>query len=88
MGRKIYRVQPSCSGGMRAIGVGYTPLKKLCCYSNMPEPMSSDNYDNLSKTINDVTKVVAEKSMADAAKEVKGENEVIIKSVLATGYGN
>ena len=52
----------------------------------MPEPMSSDDYDNISKTVKDVTKVVAEKSMADAAKEVKGENEVIIKSVLATGY--
>ena len=54
----------------------------------MPEPMSSDNYDNISKTVIDVTKVVAEKNMADAAKEVKGENEVIIKSVLATGYEN
>ena len=72
---------------MRAIGVGYTPLKKLCCYLNMPE-LSSDNYDNISKTVRDVTKVVAEKSMADAAKEVKGENEVIIKSVLAIGYEN
>ena len=54
----------------------------------MPEPMSSDDYDNISKTVKDVTKVVAEKSMADAAKEVKDENEVIIKSVLATGYEN
>ena len=60
----------------------------MCCYLNMPDPMSSDNYDNISKTVKDVTKVVAEKSMADAAKEVKGENEVIIKSVLATGYEN
>ena len=66
----------------------YTPLKKLCCYLNMPEPMSSDNYDNISKPVKDVTKVVAEKSMADAAKDVKGENEVIIKNVLATGYEN
>ena len=72
--------------GMQAIAVGHTPLKKLCCYLNMPEPMSSDNYDNISKTVKDVTKVVAEKNMADAAKEVKGEYEVIIKSVLATGY--
>ena len=71
-----------------SFGVGYTPLKKLCCYLNMPEPMSTDNYDNISKTVKDVIKVVPEKSMADAAKEVKGENEVIIKSVLATGYEN
>ena len=54
----------------------------------MPEPMSSDNYDNISKTVKDVTKVVSEKSMDDAAKEVKGENEVFSKSVLATGYEN
>ena len=54
----------------------------------MSEPMSSDNYDNILKTVKDVTKVVAEKSMADAAKEVKCENEVIIKSMLATGYEN
>ena len=73
---------------MRAIGVGYTPLKKLFCYLNMPEPMSSDNYDNILKTVKDVTIVVAEKSMADAAKEVKDENEVIIKNMLATGYEN
>ena len=33
--------QPSCSGGMQAFGVGYTPLKKLCCYLNIPEPMST-----------------------------------------------
>ena len=50
--------------------------------------MSSDDYDNISKTVKDVTEVVAEKSMAGAAKEVKGENEVIIKNVLATGYEN
>ena len=51
----------------------------------MPEPMSNDNYDNISKTVKYVTKVVAEMRMADAAK---GENVVIIKSVLATGYEN
>ena len=81
-GRKVYGGQPSCSGGMQAFGVGYTSLK------NIPEPISSDDYDNISRTVKDVTKVVAEKSMADAAKEVKGENEVIIKSVLVTGYEN
>ena len=46
-------------GGMQAFGVGYTPLKKLCCYLNMPEPISSDDNDNISKTVKDVTKVVA-----------------------------
>ena len=33
--------------------------------------MSRDNYDNMSKTVKDVTKVVAGKMVADAAKEVK-----------------
>ena len=63
---------------MRAIGVGYTPLKKLCCYLNMPVPKSSDNCDNcdnISKTVKDATSC-SRKSMTDAAKEVKGENEV------------
>ena len=87
-GGKFMEVNLHAVYGMQAIVVGYTPLTKLCCYFNMPEPMSSDNYDNISKTVKDVTKVVAEKSMADAAKEVKGENEVIIKSVLAIGYEN
>ena len=87
-GGKFMEVNLRAVYGMQAFGVGYTPLKKLCCYLNMPEPMSSDNYDNISKTVKDITKVVAEKSMADAAKEVKCENEVIIKSVLATGYEN
>ena len=57
--------------GMQAIGVGYTPLKESCCYLNMPEPMSSDNYDNISKTVKDVAKVVAEKSMANACERSK-----------------
>ena len=38
----------------------------------MPEPMSSDNYDN----VKDVTKVIAENSRADAAKEVKGRRNI------------
>ena len=87
-GGKFMDVNLRAVYGMRAIGVGYIPLKKLYCYLNMPEPISSDNYDNISKTVKDLTKVVAEKSMVDAAKEVNGENEVIIKSVLATGYEN
>ena len=70
---------------MRAIGVGYAPLKKSCCYLNMPEPMSSDNYDNISKTVKDVTKVAVEKSMADAVKEVKGKSEVAETSVSVDG---
>ena len=45
---------------MQAFGVGYTPLKKLCCYLNMPEPMGSDDYDNISKNVKDVIKVVSE----------------------------
>ena len=62
-GGKFMEVNLRAVYGMQAIGVGYTPLKKLCCYLNIPEPMSSDNYDNISETVKDVTKVVAEKSM-------------------------
>ena len=42
-GGKFMEVRPPCSLWYAInIGVGYTPLKKLCCYLNMPEPMSSE----------------------------------------------
>ena len=67
---------------MRAIGAGHGPLRRLCCYMNMPEPMNSDNYDNVSRTMKDATQIVAESSMFDAAKELKGDaTEIVDASV-------
>ena len=61
--------------GMRAIGAGHSALEKLCCHLNMPHPMTSCNYNKISNTIKDTVKDVAEKSMADAAKELRGDKE-------------
>ena len=70
-GGKFMEVNIRAVYGMRSIGVGHTPLKTLCLYMNMPEPMGNDNYNNIAKTVRDATKVVAEQSMADSAKEVR-----------------
>ena len=49
---------------------------------NMPEPMNSDNYDNVSRTMKDATQIVAESSMFDTAKELKGgATEIVDASV-------
>ena len=41
----------------------------------MPEPMTSDNYDNISNILKDSATVVAENSMSVAATELRGSNE-------------
>ena len=52
--------------GMRGIGRGYSSLRRLRCYLDLPEPMTVNNYDKLSKSIKAITKNVAERSMLDA----------------------
>ena len=46
-GQKLYDVNVRAIYGCRQVGVGHEHLKKLCCYLNMPEPMSSKNYQNI-----------------------------------------
>ena len=55
---------------MRAIGRGYSSLKRLCGYLDLPEPMTVNNYDKLSKNIKVATKNVTERGMLDASKEM------------------
>ena len=74
-GRNMYEVNVRSVYGCRQIGSGYTHLKTLCCFLNMPEPMTSDNYDNISNILKDSAKVVAENSMSVAATELRGSNE-------------
>lgn len=71
--------------GCRAIGVGHKQLQKLCGYLDMPEPMSNDKYDNISNHIKDAARVVAERSMSDAANEIRGDNETADASVSVDG---
>ena len=38
---------------------------------NMPKPMTQNNYDKITAKILNVTKVVAEETMSDAAKYIR-----------------
>ena len=73
-GRNKYEINVRAVYACRQIGSGHEHLKKLCCYLDMPELLTSDNYDSISKTIQASAKVVAEKSMSDAAEELKNLN--------------
>ena len=72
-GGKFMEVNIRMVYGCRAIGVGYEPMKKLCCYLNMPAPMTNDSYNNTSNLIKEAAKIVADKSMTDAAAELRGD---------------
>ena len=71
----MYEVNVRSVYGCRQIGSGYKHLKTLCCSLNMPEPMTSHNYDNISNILKGSAKVVAENSMSVAATELRGSNE-------------
>ena len=58
--------------GCRQVGAGHEHLKKLCCYLNMPEPMLSNNYQNISLKLKESAKRVAEKSLSIAASKLSG----------------
>ena len=84
-GKKLLDINVRMVYGMRGIGAGHSALVKLCGYLNMPEPMTQNNFDKLLKTIGNCTKVVAERSMVEAAKEIKGEVDVIDTAVSVDG---
>ena len=71
-GQKLFGVNVRAICGCRQVGVGHEHLKKLCCYLNMPEPMLSNNYQNISCKLNESTTRVAEKSMSMAASKLRG----------------
>ena len=73
--RNMYEVNVRSVYACRQIGSGHEDLKKLCCFLNMPAPMTSDNYDKTSNVLKDSAKVVAEKSMSLAATELRGSEE-------------
>ena len=57
--------------GFRSIGVGHTPLTKLCGFLNMPPPMTKNAYGGLSYWITAAFKQVAKKSMYDASARLR-----------------
>ena len=84
-GGKYMEVNLRTVYGMRAIGAGHSMLEKLCCHLDMPHPMTSCNYDNISNNIKNAVKDVAEKSMADAAKELRSGKETADIGVSVDG---
>ena len=58
--------------GCRQVGADHKHLKKLCCYLNMPEPMLSNNYQNISLKLKESAKRVGEKSLSMAASKLRG----------------
>ena len=46
-GQKLFDVNVRAVYGCRQIGSGHEHLKKLCWYWNMPEPIRSDNFYNI-----------------------------------------
>ena len=52
---------------------------------NMPEPMHHTSYEHASTVIRAAAKTVAERSMADAAKELRGDNETADVAVSVDG---
>ena len=72
-GRKSFDVNVRTGYASRQIGAGYEQIKKFCSYLNMPSPMLSNNYTKISDKLRVSAKKVAEKSMAAAASELRGE---------------
>ena len=75
-GMKPFDVNIRFIYAMRTIGSGHTGLEKLCGISNLPKPMTVKNFNNISKTLRDTAKVVAENSTNAAAREL-GQSETI-----------
>ena len=66
---------------MRACGNGYSGIEKFTTLMNMPPPMTANNYDKIATNVMFAAKAVAEKTMKDAANELKrdiGANEDMI----------
>ena len=70
-GMKLFDVNVRTVYGLRAIGGGFSSLRKFCGYLNMTKPLTQKNFDRLSRQIMMATINVAEKSMSDAALELR-----------------
>ena len=84
-GMKTMEVNTRAVYACRGIGIGYTPLTKLCGYMNMPPPMAKTGYNYLSNVLKDACKTVAEKSMSDAAKTLRGVKKTADVAVSLDG---
>ena len=56
---------------MRSCGLGYSGIERFTSFMNMSRPMTRDNFDKITNLCKVASKKVAEKSMQDAAKEIR-----------------
>ena len=61
----------------RTVGQGYVSLEKCCGMLNLPKHMTNNNFDLISNTFSVAAKEVAEKSMLDAANELRHGDDSI-----------
>jgi len=83
-GKKAMEVNIRAIYGFR-IGIGFSLLSKLCGFLNMPPPMAKDSYDHTSNRIKLASKTVAEKSMSNAAAELRNGEETADVGVSVDG---
>ena len=85
-GMKPFEINTRAVYALRSCGVGHTGLETICCVLNMPKPMTVMNYNNISNNIRDSAKQMAERSMNNAAVELKrGKNMVFDIGVSLDG---
>ena len=84
-GMKTMDINIRAAYGFRSIGVGHTPLGKLCGFLNMPPLMTKNAYDGLSYSVKIASKQVAEKSMPDAAARLRGTEQTADVGVSVDG---
>ena len=68
---KSFEVNRRLVYSMRSLGKGHSGAKKFCTMMNMPPPSTAKPFSKSSKTITKHIKMIAKKSMADAAADIR-----------------
>lgn len=87
---KSFEVNRRLVYSMRSLGKGHSGAKKFCNMMNMPPPSTAKPFSKSSKTITKHIKMIAKKSMADAAPDIRKsanaqETDVIGCHVMVLG---
>lgn len=81
-GPKPYDINVRSVVAFREIGKGYESIKKFCGLMNTPPPMSKSTFITINDNIADSYMNAAEKSMKDAAIELKELNNTPVDNLL------
>ena len=60
-------------------------LKKFCCYLNLPEPMLSNNYQNILLKLKNSAKRVTQKSIPTVSSKLRGAADTTNVDVSVDG---